>query len=249
VALSVRVLRLAGCSLGDAVGSCWRGLSGAVTMGCDAMDGAIPPDLDRCAGCGDHLLLGDMHCGGCGKTVASSQTQAMAAHLAAQRLQRLRTNRTIDRTVNRASGVVGLLSLIFFLSAVGASVRGRTDTRKIRDMLATHPQEQVLNVEGEPMTVAQAQAQVRQMVVTPFVVNMVLAFIMLVLFFWARVSPLPAILVAASMFAMVHVFNAVLAPESLREGIVIKAFALVTLAIGIRAAVQHRGQAGAAGRL
>jgi hypothetical protein len=72
---------------------------------------------------------------------------------------------------------------------------------------------------------------------------------MLALFFWARVSPLPAILVAATVFVMVQILNVALAPESLGEGIVMKVFALLALATGIRAALQHRGQGGPAGHL
>ena len=202
---------------------------------------------ERCGGCGERLRLSDLHCDACGKQVSPGQRQAISVYVDAQRLKRLRTARTLNQQINRASGVIGLLSLLFFLSAIAMWVQGRNEMREARELLAAAPEEKTLTVAGETMTVGEAQKRVRQVPIKLFIVNFVLACIMLALHFWARISPLPAILVATSVFLMVHVVNFVLVPESLKQGMVIKVFAIVALAAGIHAAIQHRGQRGPAG--
>ena len=149
--------------------------------------------------------------------------------------------------MNRASGIIGLLSLLFFISAIGSYLRGWHEMRQAREFLATAPQEETLTMAGENMTAGEAKKMVRQVPIRMSIVNLTLACIMLALYFWARISPLPAIMVATSVFLTVHIVNFVVNPETLAQGLVIKAFAIAALAAGIHAAVQLHGQRGLAG--
>jgi hypothetical protein len=67
---------------------------------------------------------------------------------------------------------------------------------------------------------------------------------MLVLAWWSKRKPLPAILVAAAVFAAVQVLNAMIDPKTLVQGILIKIFIVAVLIKGIKGALDMRAAHG-----
>lgn len=68
--------------------------------------------------------------------------------------------------------------------------------------------------------------------------NIFLALIMLGLSFWAKKAPLPALLVATAIYVAIQVLNAVVAPETIAQGIIVKIIVIVMLVKGIKSALQ-----------
>lgn len=71
-------------------------------------------------------------------------------------------------------------------------------------------------------------------------VNLVLGALYLVLWRWAKTKPLPAAVIALLLFITTHVINAVMQPESLAQGILVKILFTLALVRAITAANEER---------
>lgn len=58
--------------------------------------------------------------------------------------------------------------------------------------------------------------------------------------FWARKNPLPASIVGLCLYGTIILVNAVLAPESLVQGIIVKIIVIAALVKAIQAGTKHR---------
>ena len=60
------------------------------------------------------------------------------------------------------------------------------------------------------------------------------------LFLWARRNPLPAAIVGLVLFVSLHLLEAVVRPESLRQGLIVKLIIIIVLVKAVQAGVQYR---------
>lgn len=132
------------------------------------------------------------------------------------------------------------LLIVGILQAVGGGFLGARVAAELRDARADleglAPDETV-TFDGGSYSVAELRRVVdrSEVLVIAFPVGLGLVFIGL--FFWARRSPLPALMTALVLFVTVHVADAVLDPAALYRGIVMKVVVVLALLGGIRAAV------------
>jgi hypothetical protein len=70
--------------------------------------------------------------------------------------------------------------------------------------------------------------------------NAVLAAVMAGLALWSRRSPLPAVIVATATYAVVIVFNAIMDPKTIGQGIFVKIIVIGLFVKGIKAALTLR---------
>jgi hypothetical protein len=198
---------------------------------------------DCCRTCGARLHLGDSHCDACGKELSMGERKALSTYVDRQRIARLqnyRTDRKINRQINRASTVIAWLSLLFLIAGIGFYFQQWVETKAALDHIGTLACDDSLTVGGKSMTVAEVRQQLKQGPLQVLIVYFSLAAIMFVLYFWALYAPLPALIVATAVFVMTHVVSYVLEPESLGQGVFLKVLVIVTLAVGIRAAIKQR---------
>jgi hypothetical protein len=73
-----------------------------------------------------------------------------------------------------------------------------------------------------------------------FVAVFGLAAVFFCLYLWARRKPLPAAIAGLVLFVTVHVLDAVVDPNALWRGILVKIIVIVVLVKAIQAGVQHR---------
>ena len=212
-----------------------RPLAGAASPG-----GAASAGADRCTSCGNRLRLVDRHCDSCGTAMPDSQRAALQALLEDKRSARLQTSRKIGADVNRAAAAIAALAVLFLIAGVALFFIQRGSSQEALASLAHHPADATFTVEGETYTVEQAREELRAAPGQALLVNIVLAVIMLGLWLWARSSPLPAVIKSLCVFVAVHLVSALIDPTTLIQGLPIKIFAIVTLAAGVRAALQQR---------
>ncbi len=90
------------------------------------------------------------------------------------------------------------------------------------------------------MTWQEAIDHDRGMVNMLLAVNIALGALYLVLWWWAKKKPLPAAVIALLLFITTHVINAVMQPESLAQGILVKILFTLALVRAITAANEER---------
>lgn len=73
------------------------------------------------------------------------------------------------------------------------------------------------------------------------ITNLVLAAVMAGLALWGKRSPLPALLVATAVYAVVQVAAASMDPSTLAGGIIVKIAVVIFLVRGIKSALALRG--------
>jgi hypothetical protein len=95
-------------------------------------------------------------------------------------------------------------------------------------------------IEGELVTVAQLRDMIENEPFQLLALNLFLAALMLGLWWWAKSSVLPAILVALAVFVTVHVASALVDPKTIVQGVIIKIIAVVLLTRGVKSALAAR---------
>ena len=90
------------------------------------------------------------------------------------------------------------------------------------------------------MTWQEAIDHDRGMVNMLLAVNLALGALYLVLWWWAKRKPLPAAVIALLLFITTHVINAVMQPESIYQGILVKILFTLALVRAITAANEER---------
>ena len=188
-------------------------------------------DTRRCERCGAELAASDLFCMECGAS-ASSPALEEADGQGRERPQR----------VQKASAWV-LLAAIGF--AVGGTVLGLVQNKeadKALQNLAGHPAnaEWSIPVNGKTVTVGELRKLVKREVRAVFVLNYALAAIMIGLYFWARRSPLPALITALCTFLALIAVNGIVDPATLLHALPLRVMFIFAVVAGIKTTLKER---------
>jgi len=182
----------------------------------------VPKDL-RCPACKAEIQLLDEFCAKCGQDLGTP------ARFIGQ------------RSVQGATSAIRLLAVLFALVGVVMFFIMRAPTDAALRNLAQFDDQEVLEpIDGKTYTAGELRKQIVWERNGVLVVNLLLSVIMLVLAWWSRFKPLPAILIATAIYAVVQVTSAIVDPATITQGIVIKAIVIAILVKGIKGALSLR---------
>lgn len=179
----------------------------------------VPKDL-RCPACKAEIQLLDEYCGKCGHALG---TPARFMH---------------RHSVQGATTAIRVLAALFAIFGVVMFFVMRGPTEAALENLAQFEEHEIL----EPIDgVTYTAGELRQRVVWErrgvLVVNLILATLMLVLAWWSKRRPLPAILIATAIFVVVQIAGAIVDPRTLVQGLIVKVIVIVVLVRGIKGAI------------
>ncbi|MEO8064467.1 MAG: hypothetical protein ABI821_17150 [Pseudomonadota bacterium] len=179
----------------------------------------VPKDL-RCPSCQAEIELLDEYCAKCGHALG---TPARFLH---------------RHSVQGATNAIWVLAVLFALFGVVMFYVTRETTQTALANLAPFGDQVVLEpIDGVAYTAGELRARIVWEQRGVLVVNFILAAIMVVLAWWSKRRPLPAILIATAVFVVVQVAGAIMDPSTLMQGIVMKAIVIAVLVRGIKGAV------------
>jgi hypothetical protein len=182
----------------------------------------VPDDL-RCPACKTEIQLLDEFCAKCGHELGTP------ARFIGQ------------RSVQGATSAIRLLAALFAISGVILYFLMSGQTQAALNNLAHYEDQEVLQpIDGVTYTAGELRKRVVWEHRGVLVVNLLLSAMMLVLAWWSRFRPLPAILIAAATYAAVMVVSAIMDPATIMQGIVIKIVVIAILARGIKGALDLR---------
>ena len=176
----------------------------------------------QCAACGAVAKPYDRFCASCGKPMPSAEDYEL------------------QKNVKSATGAIKVLAVLFVLSAIlfFFIVKGQADAALVKlegaDAGASY------TIDGRTYTAEELRRDLAWEPWGVLIVNLVIAAIMLVLAFWAKRAPLPAVLVATATYAVVIVYGAIADPASLAQGWLMKIIIIAFLIKGIKAALALR---------
>jgi hypothetical protein len=114
----------------------------------------------------------------------------------------------------------------------------RDSTQAALDNLAQFGEHEMLQpIDGVTYSAGELRARIVWEHRGVLVVNLILSALMLVLAWWSKRRPLPAILIATAIFVVVQVAGAIVDPKTLMQGIIVKAIVIAVLARGIKGAI------------
>lgn len=220
--------------------------------GCDTLlsireagDGGLAL-VARCAGCGADLPEHDAFCTACGAPVSgrspspSPSADAAPAVPRPARHRRRVGDRTRRKSIGRATGWVLAVAIMF---AVFGTVMGFITAEQADQAHANFSRfesDELVELMGETQTAAEWHRRFDAETRGVFLVNYVLAAVMLGLWFWARRSAFPALLTALCVYLAVIVLNVAVDPGTLLQGLLIKILVISALGLGVKAAVGQR---------
>jgi hypothetical protein len=178
----------------------------------------------KCDACGVTVKPNDRYCGGCGHEMPSPETSLHRANL------------------SKATKAIMWLSVLFLASGILMFFVGNQNAEKAlshlagMDPAAAYPK----LIDGHTYTVAEVRAKILWEPRSILIVDGILAAIMGGLALWGRHSPLPAILIAAAVYAVVSVVTALSNPATIGQGIYVKIVVIALLVRGIKAALALR---------
>ncbi len=186
----------------------------------------VPADL-RCPSCQSPIQLLDEYCPRCGHALGTP-SRFMHQH-----------------SVQGATTAIRILAALYAIFGVIMYFVNAGDTNAALENLRQFADDEVLApIDGVTYTAGELRKLVLWEHRGMLVVNLILCALMLVLAWWSKRKPLPAILVAAAVFAAVQVMNAVIDPTTLVQGIVIKIIIVAVLVKGIKGALDMRAAHG-----
>jgi hypothetical protein len=192
-----------------------------------------------CPSCGASIGLGDEFCQSCGAQVGEETKQAVtSAGRRARRRGRERARQTAK--VTKAARWILVVAVLYAVFGTIMGFQAKSSVKTALEMLEDYDADDEYEVEGDVRTVAEWREAVRNEPTLVFVVNYVLAAIMLGLYFWGRVKPLPALVSALFVFVTVHFVAALVDPATIVQGILVKVLVIVALIGGIKAALAQR---------
>lgn len=193
------------------------------------IDGKLVPDTRyvpaelRCPACNAEIELLDEFCGKCGHALGSPDRYIS------------------HQSVKSATTAIIVLAVIYavFGTILYFSMQGQTEIAL--ENLAEFQDDEILQpVDGVTYTAG----EMRKLVIWEhrgvLVVNLILCALMLVLAWWSKAKPLPAILIATAIFAVVQVLGAIIDPKTLAQGIIVKIIIVAVLVRGIKGALSLR---------
>ncbi len=200
-----------------------------------------------CPQCGAEVTLNEQFCTGCGAEIGAETKDTLeqkAAVLAQRQSTRVRQQKRREqqraRKVGSAATVVLVMAILF---AVFGTIMGfvqKSTADQAHRNIAGYADDEELELEGEVWTAGELREQIDAEVLIVFVSNYILALIMLGLYFWARKSPLPALITALCVYLALWVMNAVLDPTTIAQGLLLKVIFIALLVSGIKAALAER---------
>lgn len=154
----------------------------------------------------------------------------------------LPTPEIVDRQhkVKEAVKTIRVLSVLFVIFGVILFFVQKsnydTSLEKLASMNAADVYPQQFN--GKSYTVGELRTQVNIEKYSLLILNVFLALIMLGLSFWAKKSPLGALIVATSIYVAIIVLNAAVDPSTLAQGLIMKIFIIGMLLKGIKSSLE-----------
>jgi hypothetical protein len=182
----------------------------------------------KCESCGTQAEPNDRFCPSCGKALPPPET-----YLNQKRLQEATVTIWV---LAGLFAVFGVISYFLTLSEANDALARFADA----DPGAT------VTANGVTYSVQQLRDALAWEPWSVLITNLILAVVMTGLAFWSKWSPLAAMLVAAAVYAVVQVVNAILKPESIAQGAIMKIIIVLALARGIQAALALRSSRAAA---
>lgn len=176
----------------------------------------------KCASCGATARAFDCFCDGCGKPLPSPE----------ERIQLKR--------VQRATNGMRTLAVLFAIYGVVMFFATQSQTSTALAQLASLDGKAMLPLNGVTHSVAEWRDQIRWEPWGVLATNFVLAAVMACLALWGKRSPLPAVLIATATYMTVLVFNAILDPQTIAQGIFVKIVIIGFFVKGIKAALVLR---------
>ncbi|GEM_PF-2697316 len=163
---------------------------------------------------------------------------ARAAAVARRGQHRREVNKRKVRNAGRWLLAIGIL-LALHGTSEGLGVKTVVDQAKA-EVDAEFSADDWLEVAGEEMTVTEFKSQMDAEVLRTFLAVYLVAAIMIGLYFWARSSPLPAIVTGLCVYLVLVAVQAVVEPGTLLSGLFWKFFIISGLLAGIRAAMAQQ---------
>jgi hypothetical protein len=193
------------------------------------LDGKLIPDLRcvpsdlRCPSCQAEIQLLDEYCAKCGYALGTPDRFLY------------------NRSVQGASKAIVVLGVLFAISGVIMFFMSSEETQAALTNLAQFEDNEVLQpIDGVTRTAGEWRTRVLWEHRGTLVVNLLLSATMLVLAWWSKRKPLPAILIAAAIYAAVVVVSAIVDPATIAKGILIKIIIITVLGRGIKGALKAR---------
>lgn len=197
-----------------------------------------------CAQCGAEVRGADTFCGACGADLAAEagsdeQRKVEARRETAQR--RLGHGSAIrKKTTRRAAGWLLALCVLFVIGGFVQFLMLTYQANKAYENLRPFADDQMLNI---GITAGELRAKIDLEVMMMPAISGALAVLMLGLYIWARRSPFPAILTGLCTFLALILFNALVDPTTLLQGVIVKVLAIAGLVGGLKATLAERALA------
>ena len=207
--------------------------AGPATETCPHCQAAVTPDEKFCAACGRALIRGIG-----GKLIvsdppASAMPPPVQSYENAAKIGKARKWLFAIALLTMLTGVI-----FYFIQK--AEVEKQIDEARIQ--VAGIPPD-VLDERFKAatgMTWQEAIDHDRGMVNMLLAINLALAALYMALWWWAKRKPLPAAVIALLLFITTHVINAVMQPESIYQGLLVKILFTLALVRAITAANEER---------
>lgn len=233
----------------DAAGKRVRCRQCSTLLGIQAVPGggltlrAVEAPPRACATCGADIAATDAFCAHCGAP-ADAGAPAQPAHVPridreARRGRRVAAAR--GRRVGQAATWIVVMGCLMVLGGLVTGCQARKQVEQLR--LDDYPNDKTWDIEGETYSTSELKKVVDDEVKTIYIASFVIAGVMFLLAWWARIQPLPAILVALCVFVLLMLVNAALEPETLFKGLLVKILFIVALVKGLTAALEQRAAA------
>ena len=190
-----------------------------------------------CAACAEPAGPADEFCEKCGAPIDELARAAATRRVMDQSFERNSHAAAAAHGVERGSRMIGTLSIVFFVSGGFAYVVQRETANKALRNLSSYEGNAVITVEGTTYEVASLRRQIEAQPAQLLSVNLLLALIMVGLWFWSSKKPLPAIATALSTFVVVNFVNFLIDPKTLLQGLIIKVAAFAALGAGLKSAL------------
>jgi len=185
-----------------------------------------PKQPIKCGSCGAGAKPYDRFCGKCGAAMPTAEDH--------QNLKKVKEAVVSIRVLAVLFFISGLL-LWFATKTQADDAIGKLGLREM-DPDAVVPHE----ISGRQWTAGELLKELTWEPTGVLLVNMILCAAMVGLSFWARRSPLPAVLAATATYAVVLVTNAIADPRTLGQAVIVKIIIIAFLIKGIRAALALR---------
>lgn len=211
--------------------------AGSASEACPSCATAVTPDEKFCSGCGRPLVRGIA-----GQLIASDPPPGSPIYVSLPSVGRDENLAKIGKARKWlfAIALLTVISGLVFFAIQKQQVEKEIDQARIQ-VAGIPPDELDERFKAATgMTWQEAIDHDRGMVTMLLVINLVLAGIYLVLWWWAKTKPLPAAVIALILFLTIHVVNAVLEPSSLVQGVLVKILFTLALVRAITAANEER---------